>query len=75
MTLQNIERFADKDIVDVGKEVAGQELSEEEKKEQGQKNADSEQMRAWMKEVLGERITRVEVRVLLYYCSPFFSCL
>merc|ERR1712146_41957 len=64
MTLQNIVRFNDKDIVDVGKE-AGQELSEDEKKEQKEKNEDSEKLRTWMKEVLGERITRVEVSTRL----------
>ena len=60
MTLQNIEKFADKDIVDVGKEAAGDELSEEEKKKKEEKNTDSEEFRKWMKEKLGERITRVE---------------
>lgn len=64
MTLQNIVRFNDKDIVDVGKE-AGQELSEDEKKEQQEKNQDSEKLRTWMKEVLGTRITRVEVSTRL----------
>ncbi len=65
MTLQNIEKFADKEIVDVGKEAAGQELSEEEKKEKEEKNTDSEAFRTWMKEKLGERITRVEVSTRL----------
>ena len=64
MTLQNIERYSGKEIMDVGKET-GQELSEDEKKEQKEKNEDSEKLRTWMKEVLGERITRVEVSTRL----------
>jgi HSP90 family molecular chaperone len=64
MTLQNIERFSGKEIMDVGKE-AGQELSDDEKKEKQEKNEDSEKLRTWMKEVLGERITRVEVSTRL----------
>ena len=64
MTLQNIERYADKTITDVGKEAA-QDLSEDEKKEKEQKNNDSETVRAWMKTILGDKITRVEVSTRL----------
>ena len=39
--------------------------AQDEKKEQKEKNEDSEKLRTWMKEVLGERITRVEVSTRL----------
>lgn len=64
MTLQNIEKFADKTIVDAGKEQT-QDLSEEEKQEKQQKNDDFESFRTWMKGVLGDKITRVEVSARL----------
>ena len=64
MTLQNIEKFSDKEIVDAGKETS-QSLSEDEKKEKQKANDDSEGFRQWMKGVLGERITRVEVSTRL----------
>lgn len=64
MTLQNIEKFSDKLITDVGRE-ASVDLSEDEKKEKDQANEDSEAFRRWMKECLGEKITRVEVSTRL----------
>lgn len=60
MTLQNIEKYADKTVADVGKEAA-QELNDEEKNAKEQSNSDYEGVRTWMKNILGERITRVEV--------------
>jgi heat shock protein beta len=60
MTLTNIEKFEGKEIIDAGKE-ASQDLTEDEKTEKLKKNEDSEALRDWMKSILGERITRVEV--------------
>lgn len=60
MTLQNIEKYADKTVADVGKEAA-QELNDDEKNAKEQSNTDYEGVRTWMKSILGERITRVEV--------------
>ena len=59
MTLQNIATFQGKPIVDAGKE-ASQDLSDEEKQQKQQQNDDSEEFRNWLKETLGEKITRVE---------------
>ena len=64
MTLQNIEKFSDKQITDVGRETSV-DLSDDEKKEKDQKNSDYEKLRVWMKEVLGDKITRVEVSTRL----------
>lgn len=64
MTLQNIEKFGEKTIVDVGRESA-QELTEEEKKEKAEKNDAVEGLRVWMKKVLGNKITRVEASARL----------
>lgn len=64
MTLQNIEKYEDREIVDVGKEYT-KDLSEAEKREKENKNEDSEAFRNWMKEVLGDRITRVEASTRL----------
>jgi HSP90 family molecular chaperone len=60
MTLQNIEKYKEKSITDAGRESA-QELSEEEKREKEQKNEDLEPLRNWIKELLGQKVTRVEV--------------
>ena len=59
MTLQNIEKFMDKQIVDIGKESLD-DLSEEEKKEKEEKNEDFEGLRTWMQKVLVGKIVRVE---------------
>lgn len=59
MTLQNIEKFMDKQIVDIGKESLD-DLSEEEKKEKEEKNEDFEGLRTWMQQVLVGKIIRVE---------------
>lgn len=48
-----------KPIADAGKE-AMQDLSEEERQTQQARSEESEAFRRWMKDVLGERITRVE---------------
>lgn len=64
MTLQNIEKFSDKEILDVGKETS-QELSDEEKSDKQKKDEEFEDFRTWMKKQLGERITRVEVSARL----------
>ena len=59
MTLQNIEKYMDKQIVDIGKESLD-DLSEEEKKEKEEKNEDFEGLRTWMQKVLDGKIIRVE---------------
>ena len=64
MTLQNIERYRDFLITDVGRE-ASMDLSEDEKKEKEKANDDSEDFRKWLKDMLGEKITRVEVSTRL----------
>jgi molecular chaperone HtpG len=64
MTLQNIEKFMDKQIVDIGKETQD-DLSEDEKKEKDQKNEDFEDLRTWMTKVLDGKIIRVEVSTRL----------
>lgn len=60
MTLQNIEKYTDKTITDAGKEF-NQDLSDEEKSEVTRKNDELEEFRVWMKDILGDKITRVEV--------------
>ena len=64
MTLQNIEKYKEKDIVDVGKEYS-KDLSDEEKREKEYKNEDTEAFRNWIKKLLGDRITRVEASTRL----------
>jgi len=64
MTLQNVEKFSDKVITDAGKEFS-EDMTEDEKKEKEQKNEDLEKFRLWYKEVLGEKITRVEASTRL----------
>lgn len=64
MTLQNIEKYADKTITDAGRE-GSDELSEDEKKEKDKRNEDLEGFRDWMKSILGQKITRVEVSTRL----------
>ncbi len=63
MTLQNIDNYKEKSITDVGKEI--DDLSDDEKAEKDQKNTDFESVRLWMKKVLGDRITKVEVSTRL----------
>jgi len=63
MTLQNIDKFNEKQITDVGKEL--NDLTEDEKKEKDEANEAYEGMRLWMKNVLGDRITKVEVSTRL----------
>jgi heat shock protein beta len=62
--LQNIEKFSDKVITDVGKELSN-DLTEEEKKEKENKNEDTLKFREWIKKILGEKITRVEASTRL----------
>jgi heat shock protein beta len=64
MTLQNIERFQDKPITDAGKEAVG-DLTEEEKQSKQQQNEDSEKFRTWLRDLLGEKVTRVEASARL----------
>jgi heat shock protein beta len=64
MTLQNIDKFEDKTIVDAAKE-SPKDLSAEEKQQKADKNVDSEDFRRWMKLVLGDKITRVEASTRL----------
>lgn len=64
MTLQNIEKFQNKTVVDVSKEI-NQDLSEEEKKEKDLKNENSTEFRNWIKKMLGGKITRVEASTRL----------
>ena len=64
MTLQNIEKFMDKQIVDIGKEILD-DLTEDEKKEKEKKNEDFEGLRTWMTKVLDGKIIRVEVSTRL----------
>ena len=63
MTLQNIEKYSDKIISDVGREETT--LSDDEKKEKDRQNEDLEGFRKWMKGILGDKITRVEVSTRL----------
>eukprot|EP00595_Chromulina_sp_UTEXLB2642_P002669 CAMPEP_0196763398 /NCGR_PEP_ID=MMETSP1095-20130614/4014_1 /TAXON_ID=96789 ORGANISM="Chromulina nebulosa, Strain UTEXLB2642" /NCGR_SAMPLE_ID=MMETSP1095 /ASSEMBLY_ACC=CAM_ASM_000446 /LENGTH=712 /DNA_ID=CAMNT_0042116513 /DNA_START=76 /DNA_END=2214 /DNA_ORIENTATION=- len=64
MTLQSIEKFSDKDIIDVGRETT-QDLTEDEKKEKEKSNENTENFRNWIKQVLGDRILRVEASTRL----------
>eukprot|EP01042_Synura_sphagnicola_P004123 gene4123-5195_t len=64
MTLQNIDSFENKVITDAGKETAD-DLSDEEKKLKEEKNADLEPFRNWVKGILQDKITRVEVSTRL----------
>ncbi len=64
MMLQNIDKFEGKVIVDAAKE-SPKDMSAEEKQEKEVKNLDSEDFRRWMKQVLGEKITRVEASTRL----------
>lgn len=64
MTLQNIEKFSEKIITDAGKEVIA-DLSDDEKREKERQNEDLEGLRKWLKGVLGDKITRVEVSTRL----------
>lgn len=60
MTLQNIEKFKDKLIMDAGKEIP-EDLNDTEKRAKQEKNEDWEPFRWWIKHALGDKITRVEV--------------
>lgn len=53
-----------KTIVDAGKETS-QELSEEERQTKQAHNEESEAFRRWMKDALGDKITRVEASTRL----------
>jgi HSP90 family molecular chaperone len=64
MTLQNIEKYNDKPLVDIGKEMK-EELSDEEQQEKGKKNEEFEGVRSWMTKVLDGKIIRVEVSTRL----------
>jgi HSP90 family molecular chaperone len=64
MTLQNIERFNGKPIIDVGKELA-EDLTDDEKRSKDEANETYESMRQWMKQVLGDKVTKVEVSTRL----------
>lgn len=64
MTLQNVEKFEGKTIVDAAKE-SPKDLTAEEKQEKEGKNFDTEDFRSWMKQVLGDKITRVEASTRL----------
>ena len=59
MTLQNIEKFNDKMITDIGRE-SSDDLSDDEKKKKEKSNNDYEDLRNYIKKVLGDKITRVE---------------
>jgi len=65
MTLQNIETYQGKTVMDAGKEASAGDLSEEEKASKEQTNQDFEEVRAWIKSVLGDKITRVEMSTRL----------
>ena len=65
MTLQNIETYQGKTVMDAGKEASASDLSEEEKASKEQTNQDFEEVRAWIKSVLGDKITRVEMSTRL----------
>ena len=64
MTLQNIEKIGEKKITDAGRESID-DLSEDEKKEKQKKNEDLEEFRNWMKGILGQLVTKVEVSTRL----------
>lgn len=64
MTLQNIEKYEEKEIFDVGRETSV-DMTDDEKKEKEAKNIDYDSLRKYMKEILGEKITRVEVSTRL----------
>ena len=64
MTLQNIEKIGEKKITDAGRESID-DLTEEERKEKQKKNEDLEPFRNWMKGVLGQLVTKVEVSTRL----------
>lgn len=69
MTLQTIDTFAGKRIVDAGKESSSvgddSQMTEDEKKEKTQKSTESAPLRKWMKDVLGDKIMRVEISTRL----------
>lgn len=64
MTLQNIESYSGKTIMDAGKE-SQQDMTEDEQREKQLKNEEIEDLRNYIKEVLGDRITRVEASTRL----------
>jgi len=64
MTLSNIENYGEKPIMDVGKEFK-EELTDNEKKEKKTQNEDLEELRLWIKDILGNKITRVEASTRL----------
>lgn len=64
MTFQSIEKYNDKEILDIARETTN-DLTEDEKKEKETKNESSEELRKWMKDILGNRIQRVEASARL----------
>lgn len=64
MTMQNIDKFEGRPVSDAGKE-SNMDMTDDEKADQRQKNEDMEGFRMWMKSVLQERITKVEVSTRL----------
>lgn len=66
MTLQNIESYMDKKIVDVGKEkTVDSDMTAGEKREKEELNEDYGPLRDKIKEILGEKVTKVEVSTRL----------
>lgn len=65
MTLQNVDRYEEKTVMDVGKETSPNDMTDDEKATKEKTNQDFESVRDWMKKVLGEKITRVEVSTRL----------
>lgn len=63
MTLQNIDTFENKAVLDVGKETS--DLSDDEKKEKESKNMEYESFRLWLQKLLEGKVTRVEVSTRL----------
>merc|ERR1711871_957786 len=56
----NIEKFNEKQILDVGKEMDQTDLSDDEKKDKDEANEEYEGLRTWMQKVLVGKIVRVE---------------
>jgi heat shock protein beta len=60
MTLQSIEKYGDYPIIDVGKESTG-DLTEAERREKQLSNDNLQPFRDWMCNILGGRVSKVEV--------------
>ncbi len=66
MCLQYIDKYGNKQIVDSAKELpSNSNESEEEKKEKELKNEEISSLRNWIKDILGDRITKVEASTRL----------